>query len=218
VQQYREGPRDLRAIGQTLRVSAVLQGSVQRSGGRVRISAHLLDTSSGRQLWSEHYDRELVDTFAIQTEVALDIARTLGITLTSAEKTLVQRLPTKDREAHALYLRANYYLNRGWAEDDNQKAKELLEMAVSRDPSFAAGHALLSIAITSLNRVDCDLASSAWGISPEESRTFFSPCRERLATRPSERMSGAGYSESAMRRADSGIFRSPTTWIPIRST
>ena len=154
VQPYREGARDLKAIGEALGVSTLVEGSVQRAGTRVRIAAQLVDTVSSRQLWSDRYDRELADSFAIQTEVALEIARQLGAKLTPAEKQLVERAPTRDPEAHELYLRAIYYAQRSSSSADSEKARVLAEQALARDPSFALAHAFVSI-LYSYQQNDC---------------------------------------------------------------
>jgi tetratricopeptide (TPR) repeat protein len=114
-----------------------------------------VDAATSKQLWSDRYDRDLADTFAIQTDVALDIARTLGTKLTASETQLVKRVPTADPEAYDLYLRGSSYLWRSMDEADNQAAKALLEQAITRDPSFAAAHALLSMADSFLNVQDC---------------------------------------------------------------
>ena len=154
VQQYREGLRDLKSIGEALGVSTLVEGSVQRAGTRVRIAAQLVDAASGRQLWSDRYDRELADSFGIQTEVALEIARQLGAKLTPDEKQLVERAPTRDPEAHELYLRAIYYAERSSSRADSEKAKELAEQALARDPSFALAHAFVSN-FYSYQQTDC---------------------------------------------------------------
>ena len=154
VQQYREGARDLKSIGEALGVSTLVEGSVQRAGTRVRIAAQLVDAVSGRQLWSDRYDRELADSFAIQTEVALEIARQLGAKLTPAEKQLIERAPTRDPEAHELYLRAIYYAERSSSRADSEKARELAAQAIARDPSFALAHAFASI-LYSLQQFNC---------------------------------------------------------------
>ena len=144
VQQYRDGARNLKSIGEALGVSTLVEGSVQRAGARVRIAVQLVDAATGRELWSDRYDRVLADSFAIQTDVALEVARTLGAKLTPEEKQLVERVPTRDPEAHELYLRAIYYDGRSSSRADQEKARELAEQAVARDPSFALAHAYLA--------------------------------------------------------------------------
>jgi TolB-like protein/cytochrome c-type biogenesis protein CcmH/NrfG len=161
VQQYRDGARDLPAIAAALGVGSFLEGTVQRAGHRVRIAAQLVEGQSRRELWAETYDRDLEDTFAIQTDVALDIARTLGARLSPAEKREVERPPTADREAHDLYLRGVDAWERSMGvESDNRAAEALLQQAIARDPSFAAAHAKLAQVAAEWNR-DCLIARHA---------------------------------------------------------
>ena len=145
VQQYAPGARDLPAIAAALGVASVLEGTVQRAGQRVRITAQLVDAATRRPMWAQSYDRDLADTFAIQTEVALDIARTLGARISGAERQELGREPTRDREAHDLYLRAVTFWERSMGvEEDNRAAEELLGKAIARDPGFSLAHAKLS--------------------------------------------------------------------------
>jgi len=146
VQQYRDGARDLGSISRTLGAGTILEGTVQRDGARVRVAVQLVDPRTRQEIWADRFDRDLADVFAIQTEVALEIARTLGAKITAAERRLVERPPTRDREAHDLYLRAVFYWERSMGiESDNRMAEELFARAVQRDPSFALAHATLSI-------------------------------------------------------------------------
>ena len=154
VQQYDQGPRDLRAIADALGASVVLEGTVQRDGDRVRVAVQLVDPASHQEVWAERFDRQREDVFAVQTEVALEVARALGAKLSPSERRLVERVPTRDREAHDLYLRAVRYWERSMdVAADNRKAEELLSLAVSRDPSFALAHAWLAVVKDGLD--DC---------------------------------------------------------------
>ncbi len=149
VQPYRDGPRDARRIAEELGVSTLLEGTVQRAGERVRIGVQLVDPAGGHPLWAERYDRDLSDVFAIQSEVALDIARTLGATLTAGERRSLEKAPTRDPEAYELFRRGVYYWQRSLGvESDNQTAEELLAKAAARDPAFALAHAWLAIVKT----------------------------------------------------------------------
>ncbi|MBI5070734.1 MAG: protein kinase [Deltaproteobacteria bacterium] len=152
---YREGPRDPRHIAAELGVAALLEGTVQRSGQRVRIAVQLVDPAGGHPLWAERYDRDLSDVFAIQSEVALDIAQTLGATLSAGERKALVQPPTRDAEAYELFRRGVYYWQRSvGVEADNQMAEELLAKAAARDASFALAHAWLAIVQTEA-RGDC---------------------------------------------------------------
>ena len=93
--QYKSGvARNLREIGQQLGVANVVEGSVQRSGNRVRVNAQLVDARTDRQLWAQTYDRDLADVFAIQSEIAKAIADQLQAKLSPSEKSAIERPPT----------------------------------------------------------------------------------------------------------------------------
>jgi TolB-like protein/Flp pilus assembly protein TadD len=149
VMQYRNAVRrNLREIGEQLGVAHVLEGSVQRSGGRVRVSAQLIDARTDAHLWAEHYDRPLDDVFAIQSEVAQAIADQLNAKLSPAEKEAIKRRPTADLVAYDLYLRAEALRV---ASSFNARLKEnlleatrLLEQAIARDPTFFLAYCQLA--------------------------------------------------------------------------
>ena len=130
-------------IAAQLNVATLLDGSVRRAAGRVRIVAHLIDAATDRHLWSETYDRELSDIFAIQTDVALQIAGALEAELSPREKTHVLRKPTDDVEAYQLYLRGRYGL-RQVTQAGLEDAKWYLEQAIARDPGYAMAYAMLA--------------------------------------------------------------------------
>jgi serine/threonine-protein kinase len=145
---------DLRAIGEKLNVSTVLEGSVRRAGNRVRIIAQLINVNDGYHLWSERYDRELTDIFAIQDEIATAIASRLAVTLRGGTGGALVRPTTSNIEAYELYLKARSLMKeRGPA---LLTAIELLERAVALDPEFAP--ALADLAQTLI-------LSSFWGMS-----------------------------------------------------
>src|SRR2546421_3406313 len=105
VMQYR-GKQDVRQIGDLLRVSHVLEGTVRRSGGKVHVNAQLVDARTDAGIWAEEYDRDLNDVFAIETEVAQSIANRLRAKVSAREKAALQEWPTKDLVAYDLYTRA----------------------------------------------------------------------------------------------------------------
>src|SRR5262249_23392762 len=108
VQQYRnKAARNIREIAQTLGVANVLEGSVQRVGNWIRVTAQLIDARTDNHLWAEHYDRELADVFGIQTQIAESIAEQLRVRLSPGEDSALRERPTADLEAYDLYLRAN---------------------------------------------------------------------------------------------------------------
>ena len=132
---------DLRLIAATLRVETVLQGSVRRFGNRLRITAQLIDASDGFQLWSERYERDLNDVFAIQDEIAKAIALRLRVMLADPERRLVQP-PTGSLEAYELFLEGRAALARRGRFLNSAVAR--LEAAVELDPNFAQAHAALA--------------------------------------------------------------------------
>ena len=147
--QYKSNTRrNLREIGQQLGVAHVLEGSVQRSGGRVRVSAQLIDARTDAHLWAEHYDRPLDDVFAIQSEIAQAIADQLKAKLSPNEKVAIAQRPTSDLAAYDLYIRAK--LLRVSATFDLRvkenlfEAAHLLEQAVARDPTFFLAYCRLA--------------------------------------------------------------------------
>jgi TolB-like protein/Tfp pilus assembly protein PilF len=136
VMDYR-GKRNLRQIGNDLRVSHVLEGSVRRAGARLRLNAQLIDTRSDTHVWVEQYDRDLNDLFAVQSEIAQKVAERLNAKVTSAERMAIEGKPTTDLVAFDLYAQATHLTptNRASVTDLGQ-AIDLLNQAVARDPSF----------------------------------------------------------------------------------
>jgi TolB-like protein/Tfp pilus assembly protein PilF len=146
VMQYKSGVlRNVREIGQQLRVAHLLEGSVQRSGNRVRVTAQLIDARSDTQQWGDRYDRDLADVFAIQSEIAKAIADQLKAKLSPQEKASVEEIPTANTEAYVLYLRANQIeRNPDTMLEDYKTAEELFARAIQLDPNFALAHARLA--------------------------------------------------------------------------
>src|SRR5215467_7017154 len=141
VMQYRSGlARNLREIAQQLGVANVVEGSVQRSGNRVRVNAQLIDTRNDAHLWAQTYDRDLADVFAIQSEIAKAIADQLQAKLSPNEKAAIEKPPTTDLAAFDLYTRAkSWLLSVGFSATDEQnvqQAIEFLNQAAGRDPAF----------------------------------------------------------------------------------
>jgi TolB-like protein/class 3 adenylate cyclase len=145
VMQYKSGvTRNLREIGQQLGVANVVEGSVQRSGNRVRVNAQLVDTRIDRQLWGQTYDRDLADVFAIQSEIAKAIADQLQAKLSQSEKSEIDRPPTSDITAFELYAQAKNVLAVRNARANLLEAVELLNRAVTHDPSFFKAYCQLA--------------------------------------------------------------------------
>jgi serine/threonine-protein kinase len=149
VMPFKQRDKSLREIGATLDVGTLLEGSVRRAGSRVRIVAQLIDAESDRHLWADTYDRELTDIFAIQTDVALQIAGALETELSPEEQRRIRQEPTEDIEAYQLYLLARHCLAR-WTGDGVDQALKHLEQAVARDPNYAKAYATIGNAYTDI--------------------------------------------------------------------
>jgi serine/threonine-protein kinase len=128
---------DVRVVGERLGVASVLEGAVQRTGTRVRVSAHLSDARSGTQLWSENYDRELDDVFAIQDDVSHRIAETLRVQLLGDAERRPAALGATNAAAHDAFLRGRYSLNTR-TEAGIRGGLEFFNEAIAADPEFAA--------------------------------------------------------------------------------
>src|SRR5436189_4133070 len=148
VTQYKNvSTRNLPEIAQALKVAHVLEGSVQRSANRVRVSAQLIDARNDTHVWAEKYDRELADIFAIQSEIAQKIADQLQAKLSPTEKSAISERPTSDLAAYDLYLRAKeliYGVNPSPERENLFKMVQLLDQALARDPAFLLAHCLLA--------------------------------------------------------------------------
>src|SRR6476659_6677697 len=148
VMKYKsDSERNLREIAKALGVSYVVEGSVQRAGERVRVSAQLIDARNDTHLWAEHYDRDFADIFALQNEIAQQIAEQLTANLSPAEKAAIAERPTADPVAYALYTEAKAIGDQyDWEVEENplNREVELLEKATQRDPNFALAYCALA--------------------------------------------------------------------------
>ena len=147
VMRFKKREQTLREIGVTLDVATLLEGSVRRAGSRVRIVAQLIDAETDRCLWTATYDRELTDIFAIQSDVALQIAGALEAELSTDERRRIRKEPTDDVQAYQLYLLGRHCLSR-WTEEGVDQALKHLEQAVARDPNYALAYAAMASAYT----------------------------------------------------------------------
>jgi TolB-like protein/Tfp pilus assembly protein PilF len=143
--RYKNTKRTLKEIARELGASALLEGSVQKIGNKVRITAQLIDPRTGFQKWSEKYDRDFSDVFSIQSEIAQTVAAELKAVITPQEKLLIEKRPTENLEAYPFYLKGNEFY---WQSNNQvalQKAIEMYEKAIKSDPNFALAYAKLSI-------------------------------------------------------------------------
>src|SRR5437867_2813177 len=148
VMLYKAGnPRNLREIGQQLGVAHVLEGNVQRAGGKVRVSAQLVDTRTDKHLWGQTYDGDLADVLAIQSEIAQRIADQLEAKISPREKAAIEEQPTKDLAGYDLYVRAAALIDKapdeGFKKNEFQ-AVDLLNQAIARDPRFLLAYCRLA--------------------------------------------------------------------------
>ena len=160
VMRYKKSQQPAREIGHALGVSHLLGGSVRRAGDRVRISAQLIDSDADENLWAETYDRDMSDIFAIQSEVAEQIAARMQTRVTPGEHSRINKKPTDDVEAYNLYLLGRHHYNKVTPADFT-KALDYYRAAIARDPSFARAYAALADALFYLG-------AGYWGVRPHD--------------------------------------------------
>jgi TolB-like protein/Flp pilus assembly protein TadD len=137
VMQYRGRPTNLREIGKALGVSNILEGSVRRSGNRVRVNVQLIDANTDEHIWANDYDRDVTDVFALQSDLAREIADALQAKLSPAEKSQMTQKPTENGEAYLAFVQAH---DLSCAYEDPTKLKQsgqLYQRAIDLDPNFA---------------------------------------------------------------------------------
>src|SRR5438128_2875339 len=145
VMLYRGRAPNIREIGKALGVSTILEGSVRRSGNRVRVNVQLINTENDRHLWAEDYDRDLTDVFAIQTDLAQKIVNELQAKLSPTEKAQIEHRPTQNGEAYLAFVQAHDLLTRpDKFRTESEKAEQLFEQATKLDPNFAGAFAGLA--------------------------------------------------------------------------
>ncbi len=137
---YKGKTEDIREIGKKLEVSAVLEGSVRKMGNKIRISVQLINVANGYQLWSERYDREIEDVFAIQDEIAQNIVKALRVVLSEDETRATEKMPTENVEAYDYYLRGRKYFHQH-RRTSIEFARQMFTRAIEIDPEYALAHA-----------------------------------------------------------------------------
>ena len=146
-EQYASRPPNLKIVGEQLGVATLLEGSVQKANGKVRINLQLIDAASDSHLWAENYDRDLKDVFAVQSDVAEKVADALKAQLLPAESVRIARIPTQNQAAYDLYLKGRYLfsqLQTSSAKDPvavGRQATDLYSRAIVADPKFALAYA-----------------------------------------------------------------------------
>jgi TolB-like protein/Flp pilus assembly protein TadD len=145
VMPYRGKASNVREIGKTLGVGAILEGSVRRIGNRVRVNVQLINADTDEHMWAEDYDRDLTDVFAIQTDLAQQIVRELQAKLSPMEKAQIERRPTQNGEAYLAFVQAHDLSTRpDKFRGDIENAEQLFERATKLDPNFAEAFAGLA--------------------------------------------------------------------------
>lgn len=136
--QFKGKNVDLRKVGEKLKVCTVLEGSVRKQGNRLRITAQLIDVENGYHLWSERYDREIDDVFAIQDDIALAVTEKLKLTLLKKDRDLITKTYTQNTEAYELYLKGRFYIGRRGT--SIFASMEYFQKAIDLDPDFALAY------------------------------------------------------------------------------
>lgn len=149
---YKGMSPQLQQVASDLGVNCILEGSVRKAGGRVRVNAQLIDGSSGGHLWADRYDRDLTDIFAIQDEITHSIVEQLKIRLLPKERKAIGQAPTANVEAYTYYLKARQFFH-NWTRNSTQLARRMFAKAVEIDPLYAKAYAGLA---------NCDYRLDGW--------------------------------------------------------
>jgi eukaryotic-like serine/threonine-protein kinase len=159
---FRGKETDVREIGRKLNVESLLEGSVQKAGNRLRITVQLVNVADGYHLWSEKYDRNLEDVFAIQDEISQAIVDKLKVRVPGVDKAKLRKRYTEDPEAYNLYLKGRWFSEK-YTEEGFNKAVEYFQLAIEKDPHFALAVAGLSDAYVGFGLIGCLPKEIAYG-------------------------------------------------------
>jgi serine/threonine-protein kinase len=144
---WKDRQQDLREIARQLNVCSLVLGTVRRSGARLRVIAQLVDAATGQYLWSETYDRQVEDLFAIQQEISASIVRSLRLRLAGAPETAAGKPPAHNIDVYDLYLRGRFHFNKR-TQEGLDKAIQIFEQVIARDADFAPAYSGLSDALS----------------------------------------------------------------------
>ena len=186
---------DIGEIGRKLKVATVLEGSVRKAGNKLRVTAQLVNVADGYHLWSERYDRQLEDVFAIQDEIAENIVRALRVVLSDAEQRAIEQAPAADIEAYDYYLRGRQFFHQ-FRRTSIQFARRMFERAMEADPRYARAYA---------GAADCcSLLYMYWDASKANLEGADSYSRKALELAPelSEAHASRGFAVSLRRQYD----------------
>jgi TolB-like protein/Tfp pilus assembly protein PilF/class 3 adenylate cyclase len=146
--KYKSKPEDLKIVSQQLGVANVLEGTVQKAGDKVRVNVQLIDARADSHLWAKTYDRDIQDIFAVQSEVAQEVADSLKAKLSPVEANTVATAPTKDAQAYDLFLKGEFeqrVANSNFRSESFDQAARWYKEAIARDPNFALAMAQLAM-------------------------------------------------------------------------
>ncbi len=139
VMQFKKTTKSVRDVSRELGVGTILEGSVRKSGNKLRVSVQIIDAARDKHLWSNSYDREMRDVFEIQSDIAENVADSLKLQLLGEKKAEIKKETTRDVDAYSMYLKGRFYWNER-TPDSNRKAMEYFELAIKRDPKFAMAY------------------------------------------------------------------------------
>jgi TolB-like protein/Tfp pilus assembly protein PilF len=142
-QKFRSAPENLAEIAKQLGVRNILEGSVQKANDQVRVNVQLINALTYAHLWADTYDRRSTDIFAVESEIAKNVADALQAKLTGSEKSSIAKAPTADPEAYELYLKGRFFWNKR-SGADLRKAIEYFDQAIAKDPNYALAYAGLA--------------------------------------------------------------------------
>jgi adenylate cyclase len=151
VMKYKQVKKSVSEIGRELRVGTILEGSVRKAGGRVRVTVQLIDVGSEAPIWAQKYDREMKNVFEIQTDIAEQVADALKVQLLKENMKLIEKKAPEDIAAYVLYLRGRYYWSKR-TKADLERAIAQFEQAVEKDPGYAPAYAGLADCYTLMGR------------------------------------------------------------------
>lgn len=209
VMQYKTQPKRLAEIGRELKVTHILEGSVRKASGNVRITVQLIDAPADRHLWAESYDRSLEDVFSVQSEIAEKVASALQIRLLEESRKQLQRVPTRDPVALTLYLKGR--VSQLGDEQGMVAALGYLKLAVERDPGFAQAHSELAAVYQQLGFFEMLPPREAFDKAEESARRaieidpFFGEAHTNLARTLWDR----GRPAQAFREVELGLRLAP---------
>src|SRR5437899_1639291 len=159
-QHFKSAPENLTHIAKQLGVTNILEGSVQKAADQVRVNVQLINAITDAHVWADTYDRKLTDIFAVESEIAKNIAETLQARLSGSEKTSIAKTPTVNPEAYELYLKGRFFWNKRTG-TDLRKAIDYFNQAIAKDPNYALAYVGLADSYL--------LLSSYAAVSPAES-------------------------------------------------